>query len=268
MSPPTSSSPLRRCWLAALALTGLAALSPARAQQEPVIVFAAASLSDVLQGIARDGGFPQVKFSFASSSTLARQIEQGANAQIFISADEPWMDAVAKAGRVESGQRRDLVSNRLALVGPGKAEPTTPPETAAAVESLIKQALATPGTRIATGDPAHVPVGKYAQAALISLKLWPSVEPRLARADNVRSALALVERGESPLGITYRTDALASKNVQVLALFPVASHPPIRYPAALMTGATPAARRFFDHLFAPAAQAALRQAGFGPAAPQ
>lgn len=268
---PSFPSLPRRAWLGAVALAGLATLlsTPmARAQDGPVVVFAAASLSDVLQAVARDGGFAQVKFSFASSSTLARQIEQGAGAQIFISADEPWMDAVAKAGRIEPGQRRDLAGNRLALVGPGKAEPTTPTETAEAVDALLKKVLATPDARIATGDPAHVPVGKYAQASLTSLKLWSAVEPRLARADNVRSALALVERGEAPLGITYRTDALASKNVQVLALFPLASHPPIRYPAALLTGATPAAKRFFDHLFTPAAQAALRQAGFGPAAPQ
>lgn len=262
---------LRRSARALSALCFAVALMPwqaARAQDEPVIVFAAASLSDVLQGIARDGGFAQVKFSFAASSTLARQIEQGAPAQVFISADEPWMDAVAKAGRIEPGQRRDLAGNRLALVGPGRAEPSAPPETSAAVDGLVKQALGQPEARIATGDPAHVPVGKYAQAALTSLGLWDAVGPRLARADNVRSALALVERGEAPLGITYRTDALVSKNVQVLALFPLASHPPIRYPAALLTGATPAARRFFEHLFTPAAQAALRQAGFGPATPQ
>jgi molybdate transport system substrate-binding protein len=262
-----SLSLLTRRALLSAALT-LAALPAARAQDEPVIVFAAASLADVLQAIAKDGGYTQVKFSFAASSTLARQIEQGAAAQVFISADEPWMDVVAKAGRIAPGQRRDLAGNRLALVGPGRAEPVTPAETASAVDSLIRQALALPDARIATGDPVHVPVGKYAQAALTSLSLWAATEPRLARADNVRAALALVERGEAPLGITYRTDALASKSVQVLALFPLASHPPIRYPAALLTGGTPAAKRFFDHLFSPAAQAALRQAGFGPATPQ
>jgi molybdate transport system substrate-binding protein len=262
-----SLSHLTRRLLLAAALAA-AALPAARAQDEPVVVFAAASLSEVLQAIAKDGGFTQVKFSFASSSTLARQIEQGAEAQIFISADEPWMDAVVKAGRVEPGSRRDLAANRLALVGPGRAEPGAPTETAAAVEALVKQALAKPDARIATGDPAHVPVGKYAQAALTSMQLWTAVEPRLARAENVRSALALVERGEAPLGITYRTDALVSKTVQVLALFPLASHPPIRYPAARLTGATPTGKRFFEHLFSPAAQAALRQAGFGPATPQ
>jgi len=260
----------RRCWGALILAAAMAWMpaSQARAQDDTVIVFAAASLTDVLQAVARDAGYTQVKFSFAASSMLARQIEQGAAAQIFISADEPWMDAVAKAGRIVPGQRRDLAGNRLALVGPGQAEPVTPTETAAAVEAVIQHALTTPDARIATGDPAHVPVGKYAQAALTSLNLWAAVGPRLARADNVRSALTLVERGEAPLGITYRTDAIASKGVQVLALFPLASHPPIRYPAALLTGATPAARRFFEHLFSPSAQAALRQAGFGPATPQ
>ncbi|HEU4458520.1 MAG TPA: molybdate ABC transporter substrate-binding protein [Methylibium sp.] len=263
---PSSSVFVRRGLVIGACVGLLTSLAPraACAQDEAVVVFAAASLADVLRQIARDGGFTQIRFSFAASSTLARQIEQGANAQVFVSADEPWMDAVEKTGRVAPGQRRELAANRLALIGPGSAEAAAPQETAAAVESPIRKLLATPDARIATGDPAHVPVGRYAQAALASLALWPAVEPRLARADNVRSALVLVERGEAPLGITYRTDALASKNVRVLALFPLAAHPPIRYPAALLNGASPDAQRFFQHLFAPAAQAALRQAGFGP----
>jgi molybdate transport system substrate-binding protein len=158
----------------------------------------------------------------------------------------------------------DAVAPRLALVAPGTGEPTAAPETAEAVRALIGQALAQADARIATGDPAHVPVGKYAQAALSSLGLWDAVAPRLARADNVRAALVLVERGEAPLGITYRTDALQSGKVRVAALFPAGSHPPIRYPSALLQGASLAAKRFHEHLFSPAAQATLREAGFGP----
>jgi len=247
-----------------LAFCGAGAWLPAWAADEEVVVFAAASLTDVLQAIAKQGRFTNVKFSFAASSTLARQIEQGAPAQVFVSADEAWMDAVQKAGAVLPGTRRDLASNRLALVAPGTGEPTAPPETAEAVRALVAQALAPTDARIATGDPAHVPVGRYAQAALSSLGLWDTVAPRLARADNVRAALVLVERGEAPLGITYRTDALQSGKVRVVALFPANSHPPIRYPTALLQGAGPAAQRFQEHLFSTAAQAALRDAGFGP----
>lgn len=253
--------PVLVCLLMSFALTWSAA-SPAA--EGEVVVFAAASLTDALTSIAKQGDYANVKFSFAASSTLARQIEQGAGAQIFISADEPWMDAVQKADRLQPGTRRDLASNRLALVAPGVTEPSSPPDTGEAVKARVESVLAQKDARIATGDPAHVPVGKYAQAALTTLGLWAAVEPRLARADNVRSALVLVERGEAPLGITYRTDALASGKVQVVALFPVATHPPIRYPAALLRGAGPAAKRFFEHLQTPAAQAVLRNAGFGP----
>jgi molybdate transport system substrate-binding protein len=247
-----------------LAFCGASAALPAWAADEEVVVFAAASLTDVLQAIAKQGGFTNVKFSFAASSTLARQIEQGAPAQLFISADEAWMDSVQRAGAVLPGSRRDLASNRLALVAPGSGEPTSPPETAEAVRSRVAGVLAQPDARIATGDPAHVPVGRYAQAALSSLGLWEAVAPRLARADNVRAALVLVERGEALLGITYRTDALQSGKVRVVALFPADSHPPIRYSTALLQGAGPSAQRFQEHLFSTVAQAALRDAGFGP----
>lgn len=247
-------------WAAAL---WIALVTPGiRAADEHVTVFAAASLTDVLQAVARQGGFSRIKFSFASSSTLARQIEQGAPAQLFISADAAWMDAIDKAGHIEPGTRRDWAGNRLSLVAPGQSEPVNVPESAEAVRAPLRAALARPEARIATGDPAHVPVGRYAQAALGSLGLWAEVDPRLARADNVRSALALVERGEAPLGITYRTDALASGKVKVVALFPENSHAPIRYPAALLVGAGPEARRFYAHLFSSEARAALAAAGF------
>ena len=230
--------------------------------EPPVIVYAAASLTDVLQKIAREGGFGQVRFSFAASSTLARQIEQGAPAQIFISADEAWMDAVERGGRLVPGSRRDWTGNRLALVAAGGGEAAAPPESAEAVARPLRAALSDPQARISTGDPAHVPVGRYAQSALVSLGLAAEVMPRLARADNVRAALALVERGEAPLGIVYRTDALQSGRVHTVALVPASSHAPIRYPAALLAGATPAAHRVYRHLFGDAARAALAEAGF------
>lgn len=251
----------RRRLLAAFAAT-LLTLPTAHAADETVVVYAAASLTDVLQAIAKQGGYTTVKFSFGSSSTLARQIAQGAPAQLFISADEAWMDMAEKSGRLEPGTRRDWVGNRLALVATGAGEPSAPPESAEAVSAKLRAALAAQDARIATGDPAHVPVGRYAQAALGALGLWAEVGPRLARADNARAALALVERGEAPLGITYRTDALASGRVQVVALFPAASHAPIRYPVALLKDANPTAQRFYRHLFGPQARAVLATAGF------
>jgi molybdate transport system substrate-binding protein len=257
-------SPVRRQLALLLPALALARTARVRAADDEVIVFAAASLTDVLRQIATEGAFSGVSFSFGSSSTLARQIQQGAPAQMFISADEPWMEAVVQSGQTLGGTRRSLAGNRLALVQPGGSEPAEPPETAEAVRMLVADALANPSARIAAGDPAHVPAGIYAKAALGTLGLWATVEPRLARADNVRAALALVERGESPLGIVYRTDALQSGKVRVAALFPAASHPPIRYPVALLQGAGPAARRFYDYLFGISAQSRLRAAGFQP----
>lgn len=257
-------SALARRLLIALGTAALLLCAGAARAQEEVIVYAAASLTDSLQAIVKAGGFANLKFSFGSSSTLARQIEQGAPAQVFISADEPWMDHAQKSGRIEAGTRRNLASNRLAIVQAGAVEAVAAPLGEAAVRAALDPVLAVPNARIATGDPAHVPVGKYAQAALTSLGLWASVEPRLARADNVRAALVLVERGEAPAGIVYLTDALASPKVKTVALFPAHSHPPIRYPAALLKDATPTAQRFFEHLFSPAAQTILRSAGFGP----
>lgn len=253
------------CGLPAALLLAAAAPRAARAANEPVLVFAAASLTEVLQALARQGGFTGVRFSFAATSTLARQIEQGAPAHVFISADTAWMDLLQKAGQLVAGSRRDLAGNRLALIEParaGTAASLAPPETAEAVRLRIDTAMAFQDARIATGDPAHVPVGRYAQAALQSLSRWDAVAPRLARADNVRAALVLVERGEVPLGITYRSDAQASTRVWIAALFPAGSHPPIRYPAALLRGAGPGAQRFLDHLSSAQARPLWEAAGF------
>ena len=264
---PASALRRRLCGLPAALLLAAAAPWPARAAGDSVLVFAAASLTEVLQSLARQGGFSGVRFSFAASSTLARQVEQGAPAQVFISADEAWVDLLQRTGQLVAGSRRDLAGNRLALIEPaqaGTAAPLAPPETAEAVRLRIDAALAMRDARIATGDPAHVPVGRYAQAALQSLNRWDAVAPRLARADNVRAALVLVERGEAPLGITYRTDARASTRARIAALFPAASHPPIRYPAALLRGAGPGAQRFLDHLSGAQAKPVWEAAGFMP----
>jgi molybdate transport system substrate-binding protein len=258
------SSPLiRRRLILQAALA--AALPNTLHAADVLVVFAAASLSDVLQALAtRLPGIPAARFSFAASSTLARQIEQGAPAHLFISADEAWMDYLAARRFVDSASRRVLAGNRLVVVRPGTGDAASPQaETAAGLREALR---ADPGgaNRVATGDPAHVPAGRYAQAALTHLGLWAEIGPRLARADNVRSALSFVERGEAAAGIVYATDARVARGVQVVARFPAASHPAIRYPAALVSGAPRAAREFLDALASPQAQSIWRAAGFDP----
>jgi len=238
----------------------LALFVSTKALAQGVTVFAAASLTDALQQIEkawRASGGAAVKFSFAASSTLARQIESGAEADIFASADEQWMDYLEQRNRVAPGTRRSRLGNSLVLVAPAGASRKV--ELGKGVDLL---ALAGDG-RIATGDPAHVPVGRYAQQALTWLGLWDKVGPRLARTDNVRAALVFVERGEAPFGIVYGTDAAASGKVQVAGVFPAESHAPISYPFAIVAKrGRPEVQRFFEFLQGPEATAIFRQAGF------
>ncbi|GMG84269.1 molybdate ABC transporter substrate-binding protein [Paralimibaculum aggregatum] len=245
----------RRSLLAALLALppALSALLPARGA-EPLTVFAAASLTDALEEIAaahaaETGRRPRL--AFAASSTLARQIEAGAPADLFLSANARWMDRLEAKGLLAPGTRRDIAGNRLVLVGPAG----TAPAPAAAL-------LAAATGRIALGDPDHVPAGIYARAALEHLGLWDRLAPRLARADNTRAALALVARGETPLGIVYASDALVAPDLAVLAEMPADSHPPIRYPAAIVAGRDgAAARAFLERLSGAAARAALARHG-------
>ncbi|MBS7791634.1 molybdate ABC transporter substrate-binding protein [Roseococcus sp. SDR] len=214
---------------AALALS-LGATGAARAQ-EAVTVFAAASLTDALRDLGAQWaarGNPAPRFSFAASSALARQIEQGAPADLFMSADEAWANYLQDRNLLVNATRSSPVGNALVLIAPAQAaRPVT------LTRGTDLAALLGPQGRIATGDPAHVPVGRYAQAALTWMGQWPALSPRLARAENVRAALLLVERGEAPLGIVYATDAAASPGVRVIGTFPAESHAPITYPFAL-----------------------------------
>jgi molybdate transport system substrate-binding protein len=255
----------RRLLLAAMATGLLLSVSPPlRAQgAEAPTVFAAASLTDALKALAeqwRGQGHPLPRLSFAASSALARQMEQGAPADIFASADEPWMDYVQQRQLIEDGTRISPIANSLVLIAP--ANRPVPGFTLNRQTDLA--ALLGPDGRIATGDPAHVPVGKYAQAALSWMGQWERLSPRLARADNVRSALLLVERGEAPLGIVYATDAAASTGVRVLATFPTESHPAVTYPFALTRRAAgnAEARAFFTFITGPAAAETYRRFGF------
>lgn len=228
----------------------------------PLTVFAAASLTDAMQDIsgawARTAGNAPPRLSFGSSSTLARQIEQGAPANLFASADQRWMDYLAERNLLAPGTRRDLLGNRLALIVPKDQA-----RTVQVGPNLDLGALLGPDGRLATGDPAHVPVGLYAKQALTKLGLWDKVEPRLARAEDVRAALLLVERGEAPAGIVYATDAAASAKVAVAGTFPADSHDPITYPFAIIRdGDTPQARALMTFLAGPEARAIFARRGF------
>ena len=236
--------------------------SPGASDDKPALtVFAAASLTDVLQEIGtawtESSGVP-VKFSFAASSALAKQIESGAGVDVFVSADQEWMDYLATRKLIDAASRRDVVANRLALVAP--LDSTTALEIAPGF--ALRAALGTNG-RLATGDPDSVPVGKYAKAALTSLGVWKDVESRLVRAENVRAALAFVARGEVPLGIVYQTDARADHKIRLVGLFPESSHAPITYPAAA-TSASPQARAFVEFLSSASARSTFEHAGFRP----
>lgn len=201
------------------------------AAQTVVTIFAAASLTDGLRALSRQWearGHPSPRLSFAATSVLARQIAQGAPADLFLSADEPWMDEVQRQGLIVEATRVSPLGNALVLVAPQGA-----PRRPEAASAMDLPTLLGPRGRLALGDPAHVPAGRYARAALKSLGVWDSVAQRLAPAENVRAALLLVERGEAPLGIVYATDARAAPGVQVVGSFPADSHPPITYPFAL-----------------------------------
>ncbi|MDX6749655.1 molybdate ABC transporter substrate-binding protein [Geminicoccaceae bacterium 1502E] len=225
----------RSAVVAMIVVAAMLAGRTARAQ-EPVTVFAAASLTDAMEEIGRLYGEKSghtVRFSFASSSTLARQIEAGAPAQLFASASEQWMDYLAERGLIEEESRTSPIGNSLVLIAPADS-PLAPQRID---EALDLASLLAADERLAVGDPEHVPAGIYARRALEALGLWEEAEPRLARADNVRAALALVEHGETPLGIVYGTDAAATERVRIVGTFPAGSHPPVRYPFAIVAGA-------------------------------
>jgi molybdate transport system substrate-binding protein len=264
--------PLRRLATALLlaVLVPIVAPSAARAQAArqapaPLTVFAAASLQDALRALepqwrAAAPGNPPLRLSFAASSALARQIEQGAPAEVFMSADEPWMDYLAQRNLIVPDTRVSPLGNDLVLVAPANSP--------AAALSLGRgtdlAALVGAGGRLSVGDPAHVPAGRYARQALEWMGQWQALSPRLARADNVRAALLLVERGEAPLGIVYSTDARASSGVKVLGAFPPGSHQPVTYPFAVTRRAEgePMARVLLGFLSGAAAAETWRRFGF------
>lgn len=212
----------------------LAACNPSP-QTEGPLVLAASSLQEALNDAADEWvaeGHPRPVLSFAASSALARQVESGAPADIFISADEAWMDELARKALIAPSSRETLVGNALVLVAPIGSDTTVDLED----PGSISIALGSDG-RLAMADPDAVPAGRYGKAALEGLGAWYIVENRVARVENVRAALALVEAGEAALGLVYSTDAKASSKVREVALFPAGSHPRIRYSIALIKGA-------------------------------
>ena len=271
-APRLATAAMRAARVAAVLFAGIAAAAPAQAAPEgpTITVFAAASLADALNEVARAfsagagtvgaGAATRlpVRTSFAASSVLAKQIEAGAPADVFISADVEWMDYLEKRQLVRAGTRHPLLGNRLVLIAPAASDGRV----RLAPPGGFTAALA--GGRLATGDPDSVPVGRYAQAAFTTLGIWEQVAPQLVRAENVRAALEYVARGEATLGVVYRTDALAEKRVRVVDTFPADSHPPIVYPMALTAGAAPEAASFEAFLESNAAREIFARYGFEP----
>jgi len=238
----------------------LAGLTHAAAPERAAItVFAAASLTESVGALA--AAFEQrsglrVRTSFASSGTLARQIEAGAGADLFISADAAWMDFLEQHHALRAGTRHNLVANRLVLIAPATSALSLKLGPDAPVAAALH------GERLALADPQNVPAGRYAQAAFTSFGIWSELEPHLLRGEDVRVALMWVARGEAPLGVVYATDARAEPRVRVVDTFPASSHPPIVYPLALTSAATPAAVEFAAFLDSPEARGVFLQAGF------
>jgi molybdate transport system substrate-binding protein len=230
------------------------------AAAQDVTIFAAASLTNAFEDIAksyREKGGGAVKFSFAASSTLARQIESGASADIFASADEEWMNYLAERKLIEPATRSSRLGNALVLITPASDK------RAVDIKPWFDLAGMIGNGKLATGDPAHVPVGRYAQQALTKLGIWDAISPKIARTDNVRAALLLVERGEAPFGIVYATDAAASGKVNIAGAFPADSYQPVSYPFAILAKRDqPEVKSFFEYLYGPEAQAVYRKAGF------
>ncbi len=244
----------------AAAVAAILAGGATPAAAEEVVVFAAASMKTALDAVAADfqaGTGHTVTISYAGSSALAKQIIEGAPADIFISAATNWMDEVEKAGLVVDGTRTDLFGNTLVLIAHGRD--AAPVEIGPGFD--LKGLLGDGKLAMALVD--SVPAGQYGKAALESLGIWAAVEPAVAQADNVRAALAFVSMGEAPYGIVYATDAVADDNVTVVGTFPADSHPAIVYPGALLTSAADEAdRAFFEALSSDAVDAKFAAEGF------
>lgn len=248
---------LRRLLIGAFAL--LIASAPSVAIAADITVFAAASLTDALNEIntawTKETSH-SAAISFAASSTLAKQIEAGGPADMFISADTEWMDYLDHRNLIQHRTRVDLLGNHLVLIAPAASR------TQIAIAPHFDLAGTLGNGRLAVADPDSVPAGKYAKASLTALGVWDSVANRLASAENVRMALKYVARGDAPFGIVYTTDAMSEPQVRIAGTFPDATHPPIVYPVALTTNANALAREFLSYLTSAHARAIFQKDGF------
>jgi molybdate transport system substrate-binding protein len=244
-----------------IAATSLMVFGPSQTvRAADVVVFAAASLKNALDdathAFEKQGGAP-AKISYGASSQLAKQIENGAPADIFISADLAWMDYLQKRNLILPASRRNLLGNQLVLVAPEGSGIKVDIKPGSDLVGLLH------GGRLAMADPDSVPAGKYGKAALEKLGIWQQVMPHVAGAENVRAALLYVDRKETSLGIVYATDAAADPNVEIAGVFPEDTHPPIIYPIALTAGSkNPDATKFLAFLESPAARPAFQKQGF------
>nr|WP_170606182.1 molybdate ABC transporter substrate-binding protein [Ruegeria arenilitoris] len=246
-----------RCLIAVLAFF-VASAAPIRAGAEGVLVFAAASLKTALDAIVaryQEEFSQDVTVSYAASSVLARQIQLGAPAELYISANQDWMDVLEHEGLLDSASRIDLLANNLVLIGLKGGDPIE-------IEPTLDLQSQLDGGYLAMALVDAVPAGIYGKSALQTLGIWDTVEGQIAQADNVRAALALVATGASPLGIVYNSDATAENRVDVLGTFPQDTHSPIIYPAALMQAASADAQNFFEYLQSEASQAEFQRQGF------
>jgi molybdate transport system substrate-binding protein len=250
----------RRLGIAFVAFVLAMVTTVAHAQPKPPLVLAAASLQEAMTAAAdawASHGHPRPTVSFAASSALARQVEAGAPADLFVSADEDWMDDLATHGQLWSGTRADFLGNRLVLVA------RSDDAVRVALRPGVQLGAVLGSDRLAMADPDSVPAGRYGKAALVKLGGWDGVQASVVRAENVRAALALVERGAARLGVVYATDARASTKVRVVATFPADSHPPIRYPLARLKASTsPDAEGFRRFLLSHEGRAIFARFGF------
>jgi molybdate transport system substrate-binding protein len=250
---------LLRALVAALAISVVILPLRTHAEDRGPVVFAAASLKDALDAVNdawRKQTGKQAKISYAASSALAKQIEQGAPADVFVSADEDWMNYLVARKLIKPDTRFDLLGNTLVLIAPKDSKLMATIAQGFPLASLVGNG------HLAMADTVAVPAGKYGKAALETLGVWNGVKDKIAQAENVRAALALVSRGEAPLGIVYATDAKSDPNVKVIDTFPANTHPPIIYPAAATSSSTADAAGFLDFLKSPSADRVFEEKGF------
>lgn len=247
-------------WALALAISTSPPATWAQRVGDPPLVLAAASLQESMTAAAdawAAKGHPKPVISFAASSALARQVAAGASADLFVSADEPWMDDLAKRGLIVPATRVSFLGNALVIVAPATSTARADVRNPKKLAALLGRGV------VAMADIDTVPAGKYGKAALTAIGVWDQVAPHVVRAENVRAALALVERGAAPFGIVYATDARASKSVRVIGVFPANTHPPITYPIARLKASTnPQGEAFRRFLISGTGKAIFARYGF------